>query len=34
MDVTPWLLGFLTALERALAQAQQTLDAVLVKTRA
>lgn len=33
MDVTPWLLWFLQSLQRALDQAQQTLDAVLLKTR-
>jgi Fic family protein len=33
LDVTEWLLWFLGALQRALASAQQTLDAVLVKAR-
>lgn len=33
MDVTEWLLWFLTALENALQLAQQTLDAVLFKSR-
>ncbi len=34
MDVTPWLAWFLDTLQRAVAQAQETLDAVLMKTRA
>lgn len=33
MDVTAWLLWFLDSLQRAVDQAQQTLDAVLLKTR-
>ncbi len=33
MDVTAWLLWFLESLQRAVDQAQQTLDAVLLKTR-
>lgn len=33
MDVTEWLAWFLDALHRAVGQAQQTLDAVLVKSR-
>jgi Fic family protein len=33
LDVTAWLAWFLTALHRAVDQAQHTLDAVLVKTR-
>ncbi|MBW6494263.1 MAG: Fic family protein [Burkholderiaceae bacterium] len=33
MDVTQWLAWFLDALQRAVDQAQHTLDAVLVKTR-
>ena len=33
MDVTAWLLWFLESLRRAVDQAQQTLDAVLLKTR-
>jgi Fic family protein len=33
MDVTAWLLWFLESLQRAVAQAQQTLDAVHLKTR-
>jgi Fic family protein len=33
MDVTVWLLWFLESLQRAVDQAQQTLDAVLLKTR-
>ena len=33
MDVTEWLAWFLDTLHRALDQAQDTLDAVLVKTR-
>lgn len=33
MDVTAWLLWFLDNLQRAVDQAQQTLDAVLLKTR-
>lgn len=33
MDVTAWLLWFLESLQRAVAQAQQTLDAILLKTR-
>jgi Fic family protein len=33
MDVTEWLAWFLATLNRAIDQAQQTLDAVLVKTR-
>jgi Fic family protein len=33
MDVTPWLLWFLDSLQRAVEQAQRTLDAVLTKTR-
>lgn len=33
MDVTAWLLWFLESLQRAVEQAQQTLDAVLLKAR-
>ena len=33
MDVTEWLLWFLTALHRAIDEAQLTLDAVLAKSR-
>ena len=33
MDVTEWLAWFLDALHRAVGQAQQTLDSVLVKSR-
>lgn len=33
LDVTPWLLWFLDSLQRALDQAQQTLDVVLEKTQ-
>jgi DeoR/GlpR family transcriptional regulator of sugar metabolism len=33
MDVTTWLLWFLESLQRAVEQAQQTLDAVLLKAR-
>jgi Fic family protein len=33
LDVTEWLAWFLATLHRAVDQAQQTLDAVLVKTR-
>ena len=33
MDVTAWLLWFLESLQRAADQAQQTLDAVFLKTR-
>ena len=33
MDVTAWLLWFLDSLQWAVCQAQQTLDAVLLKTR-
>jgi Fic family protein len=33
LDVTDWLAWFLATLHRAVDQAQQTLDAVLVKTR-
>ena len=33
LDVTDWLWWFLTALQRAVEQAQRTLDAVLVKAR-
>ncbi|MBV7484765.1 Fic family protein [Bordetella sp. BOR01] len=33
LDVTAWLTWFLSALQRAIAQAQRTLDAVLGKTR-
>ena len=33
MDVTPWLAWFLTTLHRAIAQAQTSLDRVLVKSR-
>ena len=33
MDVTDWLAWFLQTLDRALAQAQQTLDTVLAKSR-
>ena len=34
MDITPWLVWFLTTLERALEQAQRAVDAVLLKTHA
>jgi Fic family protein len=33
MDITAWLLWFLESLQRAVDQAQQTLDAVLLKAR-
>ncbi len=33
LDVTPWLAWFLATLDRAVDQAQQTLNAVLLKTR-
>ncbi len=33
LDVTEWLAWFLATLHRAVAQAQQTLDAVVLKTR-
>ena len=33
MDITEWLAWFLATLNRAIDQAQLTLDAVLVKTR-
>lgn len=33
MNVTAWLLWFLASLQRSVDQAQQTLDAVLLKTR-